>query len=88
MRPIEWLLNLISENDGYARLLEESGGLAPAAWKLAEARCRSRETSTHIPSKIEVRAAARDLAMKLGLDDVPKSTFLQTECEARGLPVI
>lgn len=88
MRPIEWLLNLVSENDGYARLIEDSGGLAPAAWKLAEARCRSRETSTHIPSRIEVRAAARDLAMKLGLGDVPKSMILKHDCESRGLPVI
>lgn len=88
MRPIEWLLKLVSEDGGYARLLEDSGGLAPAAWKLAEARCRSRETSTHVPTKLEVRAAARDLSSKLGLGDVPKSVILKHDCEARGLPVI
>lgn len=88
MRPIEWLLQVTREPDGYDRLLGESGGLAVAAWKLAEARCRASETSTAIPTRLEVRAAARLLADKLGVGDVPPSAVLAADLERQGYPVL
>ncbi len=88
MRPIEWLLNLSQQRGGYARLLSDSGGLAAAAWRLAEARCQTRETATAIPTKLEVRAAARTLSAKLSLGHVPSSLILATDCERQGLLVL
>ncbi|MEM9068609.1 MAG: hypothetical protein AAGE52_08890 [Myxococcota bacterium] len=88
MRPIEWLLEVTQFEDGFSRLLEESGGLPVAAWKLANARCRTRETSTSVPTRAEVRAAARHLASKLGLGPVPPSAVLAADCERQGLLVI
>src|SRR5262249_13020132 len=37
--PQEWLRHLADEPDGYSRLIRESGGMARAAYRLAQARC-------------------------------------------------
>ncbi|HJK94187.1 MAG TPA: hypothetical protein RMH85_00245 [Polyangiaceae bacterium LLY-WYZ-15_(1-7)] len=88
MRPIEWLLKKTQHPGGYAAILEESGGLAVAAWRLAEARCRVREHATSVPTRIEVRAAARELASHLDLGAVPPSEALRKDLEALGFPVL
>ncbi len=88
MYPIEWLRGLDETRDGYTRLLSESGSLARAAWKLAQARCQVQRTSTQVPTRMELRAAARKISRKAGIEPVPASGFLANECEAEGLLVI
>jgi len=87
MRPIEWLLGLGQRPDSYAALLDREG-LAAAAWKIAKARCEASERSTTVPTRLEVRGAARHIAEHLGLTEVPSSAMLRTECERQGLPVL
>ena len=87
MRPIEWLLGLGQQTDSYAVLLDQDG-LAGAAWKIAKARCESAEVATSVPTKLEVRAAARQIAEQLGISEVPPSQTLRAMCEQQGLPVL
>lgn len=87
MRAIEWLLE-ITQSRGYAQLVEEAGGLPSAAWQLARAECMTRGLATPVPTRVEVRSAARRLAEHLGIDRVPTSAELRADCEARGLPVL
>jgi hypothetical protein len=87
MIPIEWL-NELTERNGYRDLVAESGSLAIAAWKVAAARCRTFEVSTHVPTSVELRAAASEIARRVGLDAVPSGRSLATDCEARGLLVL
>ena len=87
MLTTEWLLDVTRRRDGFAELVRTEGGLAPAAWRLAEARCRTSGVSTQVPTRIEVRAAARQLGERLGLT-VPSSGTLAADCERRGLLVI
>jgi hypothetical protein len=88
MIPIEWLNELIEERDGYRRLLNESGSLSAAAHRLARAKCLSCELSTHVPTRIEVRAAAREIARRIPGVRVPDSGTLLRDCEALGLSVL
>lgn len=89
MSPIEWLNRLIERPDEYRALVEASGGFAGAAWKLAEARCRASEVATTVPSRSELRAAAYQLARRLGDEvRVPPSGQLARDCERLGLLVI
>ncbi len=88
MRIIEWLLETTSSPTGYDRLYREAGALGPAAWRLAQAQCMTREHATHVPTRLEVRAAARQLASRLGLDRIPSSEELAQRCEALGMPVL
>lgn len=88
MIPIEWLNELIQERDGYRRLLAEAGSLTEAAYRLARARCLSGERSTHVPTRLEVRAAAREIAGRVPGLAVPESQTLARDCEALGLSVL
>ncbi len=88
MIPIEWLNELIQARDGYQRLLRESGSLPEAAYKLARAKCLSRERSTAVPTRFEVRAAAREIARRVPGLLVPESDVLAHDCEALGLSVL
>ena len=88
MIPIEWLNELIQERDGYRRLLESAGGLPAAAHQLAQAKCESWEHSTSVPSRIEVRAAARQIASRVPGTSVPEINTLVSDCEQLGLSVI
>lgn len=88
MIPIEWLNELIQERHGYRRLLEQSGCLSAAAHRLAWARCMCRERSTHVPTRVEVRAAAREIARRVPGLVVPAADDLARDCEALGLPVL
>lgn len=88
MIPIEWLNELIQERDGYRRLLEQSGSLTVAAHRLAQARCITRERSTHVPTRVEVRAAAREIARRVPGLTVPDTEIVARDCEALGLSVL
>jgi hypothetical protein len=88
VRSLEWLEGLDQRRDGYAHLLDESGGLARAAWRLARARCRVWSTPTEVPTRGELRAAARRIARRVGIDTVPAAAYLANECEADGLLVL
>ena len=88
MIPIEWLNELIQTRDGYRRLLEESGSLPEAAYRLARAKCQTLEVSTHVPTRIEVRAAAREIARRVPGTSVPETTTLVKDCEALGLSIL
>ncbi|MGF1465301.1 MAG: hypothetical protein ACFCGT_04135 [Sandaracinaceae bacterium] len=88
MPPIEWLIEITQHRDGFRRLLDESGGLAEAAYRLARAKCITQERSTEVPTRGEVRAAARLIADKTGRDDVPRASVLFADLRAQGLLVL
>ncbi len=88
MIPIEWLNELVQERDGYRRLLRESGSLTQAAYRLARAKCLSWEQSTTVPTRIEVRAAAREIARRVPGVSVPETSTLVRDCEALGLSIL
>jgi hypothetical protein len=88
MIPIEWLNELIRERDGYRRLLAESGSLTVAAHRLARAKCMTWEHATHVPTRVEVRAAAREIARRVPGTRVPQTSVLVQDCEALGLSVL
>lgn len=85
--PLEWLLTL-SGSASFERLVSEAGSLAVAAWHLARARCLTREHATSVPSAIELRGAAREIALKTGRHAVMSAAALAHECETAGLPVL
>lgn len=88
MIPAEWLREVTQTRDGLRCLLEETGSLSMAAYRIARAKCLSAEHSTHVPSRIDVKAAARLIASKVPGITVPSSSILANECEAFGLNVI
>lgn len=88
MAVTEWLLSL-GHRDAHRRLLEETGSLPAAAWKLARARCATAPMPSEVPTVREVHGAAREIARRVGLgDEVPAGSVLASECEAMGLLVI
>jgi len=88
-RPVEWLRALREGRKTYAWLVDDSGGLAPAAYRLARARGRTGEVSNSIPTLSELFSAFGDVARASGARAKHLSrAMLIEECEARGLPVI
>jgi hypothetical protein len=86
--PIEWLFSVLADRQGHRRLLDESGSVAIAAFLLARARCKTAEVPTDVPSTLELRGAAREIARRTGLDRLPSLGDMVAECEAAGLLVI
>jgi hypothetical protein len=86
--PIEWLFTVLAEEAGHRRLLDESGSIAIAAFRLACARCRTSATPSDVPTTLELRGAAREIARRSGLDRIPSLADLVAECEAAGHLVI
>jgi hypothetical protein len=86
--PVEWLFSVVSDQHGHRRLLEESGSLAIAAFRLALAKCRTSVVATTVPTTLELRGAAREIARRAGLPTLPSIADLVSECEAAGLLVI
>lgn len=80
-RPGEWLRRL-EETPGSLGALVAELGLARSAWTIALARCLSGEIATNVPTRAEVRAAARRLMKG---DDV---AAVVRDCEALGLLVL
>ncbi len=89
MAPIQWLMELESRRNGYVALLEETGSLSAAAYRLAKAWCLVRPVSTRVPTRLEVEAAARRIAERTGWrGHVPNAAMLALDCEADGLLVL
>lgn len=86
-RPSEWLAHLLETRDGYLALLEDSGSLAHAAYRLARARCRTHSLPTNLPTARELWAAAAELCELAG-HERPCRNALAQECERLGLRVI
>jgi hypothetical protein len=79
--PTRWLDELESETDGMSRLVEESGDLAIAAFRLARARNAGRH-----PSHGAVTNVARELAARTGYYDVlPSRSFMAHAMSEAGL---
>jgi hypothetical protein len=88
-RPCEWLRALTEGRRSYAWLVEDSNGLATAAYRLARARCRTRPAGIPIPTANELHTAARQIETAVeGRGKLPALGLLLDECELRGLPVI
>ncbi|MEB2310698.1 MAG: hypothetical protein OZ921_00025 [Sorangiineae bacterium] len=88
-RPTEWLRSLQEGRRPYRWLLDDAGGVALAAYRLARARCRVQPLPSPIPTLAEVCAAARLLWRELGgAFELPCEMLLYAECEASGLPLI
>jgi hypothetical protein len=80
-RPAEWLRRIEETDDGYARLVHESGNLALAAHRLARAKRRVLHTRDGIPTLREVLAAASVIADRaLDPSNVPPRAVLAGEC--------
>jgi hypothetical protein len=88
MSPTEWLLSLAQRRDGHRHLLDRAGSLAVAAHALAQARCRASELASEIPTTIELRGAAREIARRCQLGAIPSGPALADDCAAAGLLVI
>ena len=87
MIPIEWLNELIETRDGFRNLLNQEG-LTRAAYRLALAKCMNGERSTHVPTRGEVRAAAREIAARVPGTSVPDTSTLVRDLEALGIAVL
>jgi hypothetical protein len=82
-RPAEWLRRIDEADDGYTRLVSESGNLALAAHRLARAKRRVQHTHDGIPTLREVLAAASVIADRSrGTLDLPPRSVLAGECAA------
>jgi len=88
MIPIEWLNELIQSRDGYRRLLRESGSLSRAAHILAVAKCRTDASYATVPTRLDLRAAARQIAARVPGTTVPDTASLLRDCEDLGLDVL
>ena len=86
--PIEWLFTVIADPHGHRRLLDESGSMAIAAFRLARARCKTAAVPSDVPSTHELRGAAREIARRSGVGRVPSLADMVAECEAAGHLVI
>jgi hypothetical protein len=87
-RPSEWLRRLREERHLYRRLLADAGGLALAAHRLAQARCRVQPVPAAIPTVAELRVAADEIARHVGAALTPVTEHLLQDCEDAGLVVI
>jgi hypothetical protein len=83
--PEEWLLYLAREDGGYARLVEESGGMARAAYRLATARCVV-ESAGAPPTLEDLQAAARLLSARIGRGGaLPITSVLMSDSDITAL---
>ena len=87
MSPAEWLLSLAQHGNGHLQLLDAAGSLAVAAWQIAQAKCRSAELASDVPSALELRGAAIEIARRCGLENVPSACALRRDCALAGLLV-
>ncbi len=62
--PDQWLLRLAAEDEGYRKLVSDSGGAARAAYRLARARCSVAGSGE--PQLEDLQSAAALLAVRLG----------------------
>ena len=86
-RPGEWLRRFAENDSAHRELLEDSGSLAVAAYRLARARCRAYAMPSNVPTLTELRTAAEDLAQHTGVH-AGHLGVLVADCVLAGLPVI
>ena len=72
--PQEWLVSLAADTDGFSLLVQESGGMARAAYRLARARCLALYEAP--PQLADLQAAAALLSARLGGHSVLPITSL------------
>jgi hypothetical protein len=77
--PMEWLDNLERDEDGMTRLVEESGDLAIAAFRVARARNGGRT-----PTSRAIVDVARELAARTGYFDVLPTRRVLTQIGVAG----
>ena len=82
-RPAEWLRRL-DENDGYAQLVNDSGSLAVAAYRLALARRKTAALGGGMPTVRELSVAATLIAARVPGQAAPSAEMLASECEHSG----
>jgi hypothetical protein len=82
-RPAEWLRRL-DEDDGYAELVEESGSLAVAAYRLALARRKTAALGGGMPTVRELSVAAALIAGRIPGLDAPSAEQLASDCDHSG----
>lgn len=88
-RPSEWLRGLNEKAAGYAELVREAGEPVVAAYRIASARCRTRETSATIPTLRELHAAILEVWKEAEVSTpLPSRTVIARECDHMGLTVI
>ncbi|MGE0787412.1 MAG: hypothetical protein AB7S26_17195 [Sandaracinaceae bacterium] len=88
MIPIEWLNEVIQQRDGLRRLYDECGSLSLAAHRLATAKCLTHEHYFSVPTRMDLRAAARQIANRIPGVAVPETSVLIRDCEEHGLAVL
>jgi len=81
----ELLRQLAEDPAAHRGLLDDSGCLAVAAYRLARAKAQSTALPTDLPSALEIHAAAHVIADRVGLPSVPHRKLLAAECRALGL---
>lgn len=87
-RPTEWLRRLAENRALYERLLQSTGSLALAAYRLARARCRVQSVSVGVPTVAELRVAADEIARYTGLKTRCHADQLVSDCRDAGLTLI
>ncbi len=88
-RPMELLRKLREHKLSYDELVNESGGLALAAYRLARARCMVGVLTMSVPTLRELAAAASEIvAHARAMGFTPEAGILAHECEQAGLAVI
>jgi hypothetical protein len=86
-RPVEWLRHFAEDAGAHRELLDDSGSLAVAAYRLARARCRAHAMPSEVPTLTELRTAAEDIAQRAGIE-AGHLGVLVADCVLAGLPVI
>jgi hypothetical protein len=87
-RPSEWLRALLEGRRSYRWLVDDSRGLAIAAYRVARARCRVQPAGVALPTVTEYYAAARQIEGAIEGRAGFKLPLLLDECERSGLTVI
>lgn len=87
-RPGEWLRRFAEDASVYRLLLDDSGCLAVAAYRLARARIRVQPVSAHVPTLAELKSAADEISERLGMDGSHHLGVLVADCVLAGLPLI
>jgi hypothetical protein len=82
-RPVEWLRRL-DEDDGYAELVEDSGSLAVAAYRLALARRKTAARGGGMPTVRELSVAAALIAARIPGLNASSAEQLASDCEHSG----
>ena len=88
-RPCEWMRAFEEGDRSYADLIDQSAGMAAAAYRVARALGRMQAVPTNIPTAAELYAAAERIAVALrGETALPSRALLVDACEFAGLPLI